>query len=60
MSKANEFKRELKNVFICFKAMHPHSTAEWPRGMDTRSKLSSLGLNLNPAINCHPGVSQVW
>ena len=28
------------------------------RGMHDRSKLSSLGLNPNPAINYHPGVSQ--
>ena len=28
------------------------------RGM--RSELSSLGSNLGPAINCHPGVSQAW
>ena len=23
-------------------------------------ELSSLGLNLDPAINCHPGVARAW
>ena len=59
MRKANYgFKRELKNVFSGYKAMHPHLMAGWLRRMHTRSKLSSLGLNPDPAINCHPGVSQ--
>ena len=40
--------------------------AGWPRGTHTRThahtplKLSSLGLNLNPNINCHPSVSQAF
>ena len=59
MSKVNyDFNKELKNVFSAYKAMHPFSMAGWPRGTHTRSKLSSMGSNLNPAINCHPGVSQ--
>ena len=36
MSQANyEFKREFENVFSGYKAMHPHSTAGWLRGVHT-------------------------
>ena len=38
--------------------MNHHITAGKSRGMHARSKLSSLGLNPDPAINCHLGVSQ--
>ena len=49
---------EKKNVFSCYKAMNCHITAGQPRGTHARCKPSSLGLNPDPAINCHPGVSQ--
>ena len=46
------------NAFWFVDVLHPFGgLIGWAR--DTHaSKLASLGLNLNPAINCHPGVSQ--
>ena len=35
---------------------------DWQNGLEVHTltaKLSSLGLNSDPAINCHPGVSHV-
>ena len=47
-----------KNVFSCYEVLNRHITAGKLRGTRARSKLSSLGLNPDPTINCHVGVSQ--
>ena len=46
---------------MCSNHWQDHLDGHWQDGLEVRtltSKLSSLGLNPDPAINYHPGVSQ--
>ena len=45
-------------TLVCIYPTGVYDLIGWPRVRTLASKLSSLGLNPDPAINWHPGVSQ--